>query len=236
VPRPKQRTPDLRDRVLEAAVTLLADEGVAGFTTREVARQAQTSTPAVYELFGDKAGLVREVFFEGFRLLGRSLGELAETSDPRADVAAVAATFRAFTLAHPVLAEVMFSRPFADFDPGPDELAAGAAVREFCVARVQRCVAAGLLAGDPTDIAHVLVALAQGLARQEAAGWLGRSAASVDRRWELAVRAVLDGLTPAASPGPAVRDAGRGRAQARARGPSPEPALAPGPVPCGGAG
>jgi len=130
----------------------------------------------------------------------------------------------------------MFSRPFADFDPGPDELAAGAAVREFCVARVQRCVAAGLLAGDPTDIAHVLVALAQGLARQEAAGWLGRSAASVDRRWELAVRAVLGGLTPAASPGPAIRDAGRGRAQARARGPSPEPALAPGPVPSVGAG
>ena len=226
MPRPKQRTPDLRARVLEVAVTLLAEEGVAGFTTREVARQAQTSTPAVYELFGDKAGLVREVFFEGFRLLGRSLGELAETSDPRADVAAVMGVFRRFSLTQPALAEVMFSRPFADFDPGPDELAAGAAVREFCVARVRLCVAAGLLEGDPADIAHVLVALAQGLARQEAAGWLGRSAASVDRRWELAVRAVLDGLTPA------VRDRGRGRA----RGRSPEPALAPGPVPGGGAG
>ena len=115
MPRPKQRTQDLRDRVLEVAVTLLAEEGVAGFTTREVARQAQTSTPAVYELFGDKAGLVREVFFEGFRLLGRALGEQAETSDPRADVAAVAGVFRKFSLGHPVLAEVMFSRPFADF-------------------------------------------------------------------------------------------------------------------------
>jgi AcrR family transcriptional regulator len=232
VPRPKRRTPDLRDRVLEVAVTLLADEGVAGFTTRQVARQAQTSTPAVYELFGDKAGLVREVFFEGFRLLGRALGELAETSDPRADVAAVMGVFRRFSLAHPVLAEVMFSRPFADFDPGPEEQAAGAAVREFCVARVRRCVDAGVLDGDPADTAHVLVALAQGMARQEAAGWLGRSAASVDRRWELAVRAVLDGLTPA------VRDAGRGRARARNRSAEPAraPALAPGPVPCGGAG
>ena len=28
----------------------------------------------VYELFGDKWGLVREVFFEGFRLLRRYLG------------------------------------------------------------------------------------------------------------------------------------------------------------------
>jgi AcrR family transcriptional regulator len=230
VPRPKQRTQDLRDRVLEVAVTLLSDEGVAGFTTREVARQAQTSTPAVYELFGDKAGLVREVFFEGFRLLGRALGELAETRDPRADVAAVVGVFRRFCLAHPELAEVMFSRPFADFDPGPQEQAAGAAVREFCVARVRRCVDAGVLDGDPADIAHVLVALAQGMARQEAAGWLGRSAASVDRRWELAVRAVLDGLTRA------VRDPGRGRARGRSPEPARAPALAPGPVPCGGAG
>jgi len=230
VPRPKQRTQDLRDRVLESAVTLLADEGVAGFTTRQVARQAQTSTPAVYELFGDKAGLVREVFFEGFRLLGRALSGLAETSDPRADVAAVVGVFRRFCLAHPELAGVMFSRPFADFDPGPQEQAAGAAVREFCVARVRRCVDAGVLDGDPADIAHVLVALAQGMARQEAAGWLGRSAASVDRRWELAVRAVLDGLTPA------VRDPDRGQARGRPPEPARAPALAPGPVPCGGAG
>lgn len=232
MPRPKQRTKDLRDRVLEAAVTLLADEGVSGFTTREVARQAQTSTPAVYELFGDKAGLVREVFFEGFRLLGRALGELTETRDPRADVAAVVGVFRAFAVKHPVLAEVMFSRPFADFGPGPDETAAGAAVREFCVARVRRCVAAGVLAGDPVDIAHVLVALAQGMAGQEAAGWLGRSAASADRRWDLAVRALLDGLAPAVSDAPP----GRVPARSRTRSAAPAPLPVPGPVPSCGAG
>src|SRR5215467_11960081 len=132
MPRAKQRTEQLREHIVQVAVAMLAVDGVGGLTARKVAEQAQTSPPAVYELFGDKAGLVREVFFEGFRLLGRSLGELPETSDPRADVAAVAGAFRAFTLARPVLAEVMFSRPFADFDPGPDELAAGAAVREFC--------------------------------------------------------------------------------------------------------
>ena len=54
-----------------------------------------------------------------------------------------------------------------------------------------------MLAGDATDIAHVLLALAQGLAAQEVAGWLGTSRASVDRRWALAVDAVLDGLGPA---------------------------------------
>ena len=196
MPRAKQRTPQLRDHVLHVAVSTLAAEGVTGFTTRKVAQQAETSTPAVYELFGDKAGLVREVFFEGFRLLRRHFDQLAESGDPRADLVGVIEAFRGFARGNPVLAEVMFSRPFADFDPGPDELRAGSAVREFIVGRVRRCTDAGILGGDDTDIAHVLVALAQGLAAQESAGWLGTSQASRDRRWDLAIRAVLDGLSP----------------------------------------
>jgi AcrR family transcriptional regulator len=194
VPRAKQRTPELRDRVLQVAVAMLAEEGVAGFTTRKVAEGAETSTPAVYELFGDKAGLVREMFFEGFRRLRRRFDRLAETRDPRADLVAVLQALRTFVRENPVLAEVMFSRPFADFDPGPSGLEAGSAVRLFVVGRVRRCIESGLLRGDPTDIAHVVVSLTQGLAATEMAGWLGTSRASVNRRWELALRAVLDGL------------------------------------------
>jgi AcrR family transcriptional regulator len=194
MPRAKLRTQELRDHVLNVAVATLATEGVTGFTTRTVAQQAQTSTPAVYELFGDKAGLLREVFFEGFRQLRRYFGQLEESADPRRDLVRVIEVFRAFAHENPVLAQVMFSRPFADFDPGPAERAAGSTVREFIVARVRRCTEAGILRGTDTDIAHVLVALAQGLAVQESGGWLGTSQASRDRRWELAIRAVLDGL------------------------------------------
>jgi AcrR family transcriptional regulator len=211
MPRAKQRTSELREHVLSVAVATLADGGVTAFTTRRVAERAQTSTPAVYELFGDKAGLVREIFFEGFRRLGERFGRLEPTADPRGDLTAVLGAFREFGRDNPVLAELMFSRPFADFDPGPGELAAGSAVREFIVAAVSRCTRAGLLHGTDSDIAHVLVALAQGLAAQEAAGWLGTSPASCDRRWTLAITAVLDGLAaPQASgqtspAGPAAR-------------------------------
>lgn len=194
MPRVKQRTPELRDRLLHVAMETLADDGVAGFTTRKVARAASTSIPAVYELFGDKAGLVREVFFEGFRQLRWRFEALDDTDDPRADLIRAIECFRGFVRENPVLAQVMFSRPFADFDPAPDDLAAGASVRKFIVRRVRRGIDAGLLVGDETDIAHVLVALAQGLSAQEAAGWLGTSKASVDRRWALAFHAVLDGF------------------------------------------
>lgn len=197
MPRAKQRTPEMRERVLQAAMDMLASNGVAEFTTRRLARHAGTSTPAVYELFGDKAGLVREVFFEGFRLLRQYLDEVRPSQDPRAELISVIESLRMFAREHSVLADLMFSRPFADFDPGPAERRAGDEVRLFIVAVVRRCVRAGVLEGDEVDIAHVIVAMAQGLAGQETAGWLGTSQESRDRRWDLAVTALLDGLRPA---------------------------------------
>ncbi len=134
MPREKQRTPELRDRVLHAAVAMLADEGFAGF--------------------------------------------------------------RAFVRANPVLAHVMFGRPFADFDPGERDAAAQASLNSQFVRCVRRCVDAGVIAGDPIDIAHILLAFAQGLLAQETAGWLGSTEESKDRRWTLAFDAVLAGLRP----------------------------------------
>ena len=110
MPRAKQRTGQLREHIVQVAVAMLAADGVEGFTTRKVAEQAQTSPPAVYELFGDKAGLVREVFFEGFRLLGNCFGRLRESDDPRTDLLRAVRVFRIFVRDNPVLAQVMFSR------------------------------------------------------------------------------------------------------------------------------
>lgn len=182
--------------MLQSALEMLSTDGLAGFTARRVAEEANTSTPAVYELFGDKAGLVREMFFEGFRLLHSCLEQLERTDDPKADLEAVLLVLRRFAKDNPILSELMFSRPFADFDPTPADRNAGASVRERIVAEVRRCVDAGILSGNPTDISHVLVAVVQGLALQDTAGWLGTSKASVDRRWNLAIEAVLQGLAP----------------------------------------
>ena len=194
VPRRKQRTPELRDHVRSVAIRLLARDGVAGFTARNVAREAQTSTPAVYELFGDKGGLIRELFFEGFRLLGLHLETFVESDDPRADVIQIVELYRDFIRENRVLAEVMFAHPFTDFEASRDELRAAAAVRNFIVARVRRCIHAGLMHGDESDIALVLITLTEGLAVAESSSRLGASRESIDRRWRLAVNTMLDGL------------------------------------------
>jgi AcrR family transcriptional regulator len=194
MPRAKQRTEALRERGVASALAVLAEDGVAALTTRTVAQRASASLPAIYEVFGDKAGLIREVFFEGFRLLGDALAAASPADDPLDALRALAESFRAFVLANPVLAQVMFSRPFADFAPSADDDKAGVAVRQIFVRRVRAAVDAGRLAGDPVDIAQVLFAFVEGMASAESAQRMGASRQSVDRRWSLGLNALLTGL------------------------------------------
>ena len=198
MPRTKQRTNELHERGVAAALAVLAQEGVPGLTTRNVAQRAHASVPAVYEVFGDKAGLIREVFFQGFRMLGAALEAVAPGDDPIAALERMAVRYREFVVSNPVLAEVMFSRPFADFDPTTAEDRAGIRVRKIFVQRVQAAIEAGLIEGDPTDVALVFFALLNGLAAAENARRLGSSGRSVNGRWHLAVHALLEGLRPQA--------------------------------------
>jgi hypothetical protein len=113
----------------------------------------------------------------------------------------------------PALAAIMFSQPFATFDPGPEDQAAGAAVRDRVLRAVRAAIDAGRLAGDPVDVGHAYVSLIQGLAAAECARRLGRSDASVQRRWDASVSALLRGFgPPAAAPGArAISPPARGR-------------------------
>jgi AcrR family transcriptional regulator len=195
MPRPKQRTPELGERILEAALRIIGRDGVAAMTARHLAQEAGTSPAAVYELFGDKGGVVRAMFFSGFRQLRIELAGLEPTANPTDDLLALAQRYRGFILEHPALSAVMFSRPFASFDPAPEESAAGSAVRELIIAAVRRAIASQQLHGDPTDIAHAYVALVHGLAAAEGSKRLGRSQKVVERRWNVAVLALITGFS-----------------------------------------
>jgi AcrR family transcriptional regulator len=71
--KPGRRTPklayhhgDLRRALLDAALELVAEQGPAGLSLREVARRAGVSHAAPAHHFGDKAGLLTALAVEGF--------------------------------------------------------------------------------------------------------------------------------------------------------------------------
>jgi AcrR family transcriptional regulator len=198
MPRPRQRTEALHERGVASALAVLAEEGPAGLTTRTVARRAAASVPAIYEVFGDKAGLIREVFFEGFRMLGDQLSSLPPGAGPLEALQRLCESFRQFVLLNPALAQTMFSRPFIDFQPTAEDDEAGLRVSKIFVRHARDAVNAGLLAGDPVDIAHLFFAFVVGLADAENANRLGGSRQSVDRRWRLGLNALIQGLKPPA--------------------------------------
>jgi len=194
MPRPKLRNDELADTVVSRALELLTASGAAGFTTRRVAEMASTSPPAIYELFGSRAGLLRAVLLEGFRLLGGQLSAVPRTDDPVGDLVAMLGEFRSFLVSRPVLGEIMFSRPFPDFEPGPDDVSAALGLRRAVLDALRRAEPPGRRAEEVTDAAQALIALVIGLASQERAGLLASTRRSCDRRWNLAVGGLLSGL------------------------------------------
>lgn len=70
---------------------------------RQVARDAGTSTRAVYTLFGSRDGLVAALAAHGFNLLGAAVRALPMSDDVVADLVAAGLAFREFALEHPTL-------------------------------------------------------------------------------------------------------------------------------------
>ncbi|MFG2250870.1 TetR/AcrR family transcriptional regulator [Spirillospora sp. NPDC048823] len=205
--RKKRRTEALRGELLEVAAGLLASGGSGAVTTRAVAAGAGSSQAAVNELFGGKAGLARALFAEGFRRLAGELRALETSGDAEADVLDLALAVRSFAHRCPHLYEVMFSRPFADFRPGPQDARAAEEIYGIVVGRVAAALGPGRADGTAKDAAIGLFATVQGLAGLESSGLLGSGPESADRRFRFAVTAAIRGFVDTASASAPPREA-----------------------------
>jgi len=93
-PRRRGRPPSGgREAIVEAALEVLREEGIANLTSREVAARAGVSDASVYYHFGDRAGLLRAVFKQGMKPLkfmaGLDLKELEPAAVVRAAMVAL---------------------------------------------------------------------------------------------------------------------------------------------------
>ena len=194
--RPKVRTTEVRGDVLRCALDVLEREGPPAVSARRVATAAGTSTAALYEFFGDKTGLVRALYWDGFVALDDALAaaDAEREGDPRAALVTLLAAARAFARRRPLLFELMYSRPFAEFTPGPDDVAAGRSVYRRIVGAVRRWLIAQGSSASAREAAHVIIAAHRGFVMTELAGIAGSTPANMDARYRRGVDAILDGL------------------------------------------
>lgn len=109
------------ERLIQATISLLAEQGPAAVKARTVASAIGLTTSSVYHHFGGIAELVSAVADHGFRELAAAFARVPVTDDPVADLFTMALACRHLARENPHLYDLMFGlsmratyRPLAD--------------------------------------------------------------------------------------------------------------------------
>ena len=164
---------DVRRRLLESAAQVLGEEGPAALSTRRLAREAGTSTMAVYTHFGGMPALVREIVAEGFARLYDRVTAVEPSDDALDDLRRMAVAYRAHALAHPHIYAVMFgSASLGGYRLHDEELDVGLTAFGQLVAATERAMALGQLrCDDPASVAGQFWSALHGYVMLELSGF-----------------------------------------------------------------
>ena len=109
---------DLRQKVLQASLALIAEGGLDRLSMREVARKSGVSHQAPYYYFGDREAILAAIAGEGFSKLGRAVDRAR--SDPAKALEAIGRAYVGFALRHPAYFQAMFRADAVPLDRYPD--------------------------------------------------------------------------------------------------------------------
>lgn len=102
---------DLRAALKRAALELIVEHGVKGFTLKDAAEIAGVSTAAPYRHFADKEALIGELQGEGFAEFNRALKEAYDAGETAAGrVEELGVAYVRFAIGHPGHFRVMFGQ------------------------------------------------------------------------------------------------------------------------------
>jgi len=113
---------DLRQKVLDASLALIEEEGLDRLSMREVARKAGVSHQAPYHYFEDREAILAALAGEGFSSLGQSLERAAVQAGSNAAKAVedMGRAYVEFALRHPAYFQAMFRADAVPLDRYPD--------------------------------------------------------------------------------------------------------------------
>jgi AcrR family transcriptional regulator len=134
--RRQRRRQETIEQVLDVAVEVMADQGVAGLTLGEVARRMGIRPPSLYGYFDGKNALYDALFERGWAELLTAMLEVRDrtrSQTPEEAFLTFSAAFVRWAVEHPAYAPLMFWRPVPGFMPS--EQAYGPAIEIQRLAR-----------------------------------------------------------------------------------------------------
>ena len=197
---------NLRQGLIDSALSLITAEGAQALSLRAVARKAGVSHAAPYRHFADKDALLAAVAEEGFQRLSRSMAQRMDLyTDPVARFLQSGVGYVLFAVAHPAHFRVMFSSAFSLSEPPPGLRQAGESALAVLTNAIAAAQAAGQLNGAKVEsIAATAWSVVHGLASllidQQFHGWPLENATPASLA-ETTIQLMIDGLNqPTSNP------------------------------------
>jgi len=169
--------------ILDAAWAVMAREGVAALSVREVARSVGIRQQSLTYYYPTKQALLDALFADGFADLRQRFDALPASTDPVEGVVDVAIAFVDHCVARPAAYHLMFQGTVPGFEPSEESHAVALTVLDELL---ERLAAAGV--SEPADLALVRCVMSGVAAEQIANDPAGRLFADQTER---GIRAVL---------------------------------------------
>jgi AcrR family transcriptional regulator len=160
---------EVTDSLVDAALALLEESGIASLTVRAVASRAGVAPMGVYSRFGSKDGLLEALFVHGFTGLETAI-EPQPSPSPMNRVRTGCMGYREFAINNPQMYHLMFEQMML-LELSPE--AQDAAKRTFMILvdRVQEAMNSGdLTEGNSVEVAQQLWSAMHGAVSLEIAG------------------------------------------------------------------
>ena len=117
-----------RERIVQASIELIEEQGLGALSMREVARRAGVSHQAPYYHFQDREAILGAIAEQGFRMLRDQVAAAmpaARGGAPQASIMAAGEAYIRFAFTHPSYFRVMFRRELVTPERHPNMKAEG---------------------------------------------------------------------------------------------------------------
>ena len=118
----KAKPDDLREACLHEAVAIIAEQGLANLSLRDVARRLGVSHQAPYKHFPSRDHILAEIVGRSSADFARYLDRRTQGTDPYDDLGKLGDLYLAYAAKHPLRYQLMFGTPLPDGREHPEML------------------------------------------------------------------------------------------------------------------
>ncbi|KTD85940.1 TetR/AcrR family transcriptional regulator [Paenibacillus etheri] len=154
----------LRLNIIEAAATIMQEYGPEAVTIRKVAEKMECPTKIIYNLFGNKEGLAKELFLEGCKLLATAFQAVPQQDDQNSYLRDLGQAYWEFSRNYTSYYMVMFGGAFSEFKPEEESLNAIFTALQQVIAVITKAIEQGFIVEkDPLLVVNLVWASLHGV-------------------------------------------------------------------------